>query len=1471
MTHEEDIAKAKSLESKYEIHETDTLKDLIDSNHECWSCGTAIPVGKKYCQIHCGHPADEFNDFTGKCESCDKSLNINMMMTMAEAKEKGETYHFMWNHKQVRSQLLTQAGLSDENSNKEWNEIPEEDQNVLKLVMNDLFYSNDYNTEAKASEAPHTIAEPDSTPQGDNYPTYYYEMSTYPYSCKKCGETLGSHYSYIQSMIDHLTEDHGITELSVEQTWNESKASEEETIDCQVCKNPNAPKMDRVDGMCKDCIGKVLGESKASERDLYEKHGLLTSQADILDQWLEGSDSPTNPKVSDLPYSILAQLQRLQDSNYEVDGDQNFDLDSTITSYIKDKSFESKASEYEDVWGDTEELRHEHELSRSGDAMEDSNYFVCDRCGKNWTSQQAINDFGEASYGELASEAGSWDSWRCHNCGEIIPKGQAGKHRDETGHRDISKFKEGDPNDFITYESKANENRLYSSDELVKLWKEFKADPELDEDDWMDFAEYHGVDTGQAFSFEDNPVAFESDDVIMYDSKDDVGGVGWWWDFELPIDEMKHKQVSDTLGLDWNTAWGYLTKEEQSKLSSYRLSGESQTDEDIDWTRDKPEGDIPFYCPLCGFTVEEIATYDGVFQHNKQLHDMSDENAEILAKGFTYSNSPPTSFESKIKEVEGYDGGLVDGITRAESGEMDDEELREFVLKYQDTLMQLQGSWQRTVQSVLSNESRFTESDIKSPKYGYGSSQGHTIFNINDDGVTKIPEERIERSKDLTDWKMIHDEAKASEGQLMNINQDGWEFSVIDHGYGGSDKGEYTTNDNVLEVAIFTPTGKSETKGWMSEEDIEGLKSTFVLDPAVAFRTIGGEWESDWQKGGEALGEFGHSSINWDDLSYIYAQWDSEADLQRNANTMDDWLSFAQSKGHPIGSGSEALELWIERNPYGSGSEAMRFDKDGNRIKNENPEFKVPEHDDTALSINDGSQASEYISNPILEIDYQVVVNGVNAWQGQCNYCGYHTAQFEYEDAENGVVDHVKNNHSKNPWTHGGESKSNEYRSNNGGRYLIAGSGFEVDDQTDDLELAKAIANDASAEEITTTPDFEYPQGALKGSVTDMDTGDRIYTAESNEKDFTFGDYEVKCDCDKDPDCKTCGGKGTNTWSSTVYGGDESKASENYYVYGNMKLKANKDTSYYFNWDREDTRAECRLCGEKMDKFNYNVYDHLQTHYQHEGAWKMWNSASGESMASEDYTDFFSWEEIRVDGSSGLNKICNKCGKVFYIENEEGMKSHIIEHSITESKASEDFTDEETEFMMELEGGKFGDHTDQDWNPAYSGWSSGTISSDDDTRFDDYLKSLPVNSVPEWLMKGQLKNSIESKANEDSESQQRGLSDSEEEELIEQTLEEWKIRHLPYMSVGQDVSYNAFKIFAQSKNLTQSEIDYLWTNGANPELTSESKASEVGTWADIETLEGSLTLRERNMWIEEHFNELSSEDFTRLADSARED
>jgi hypothetical protein len=115
---------------------------------------------------------------------------------------------------------------------KLWSDLSDQEKSDIQTLFHFMsgggetdFY--DQESYSRASEAPHTIAEPDSTPQGDNYPTYYFEMSSYPYMCRKCGETVGSDMGgYIQSMIDHLTEWHGITELSVEQTWNESKANE---------------------------------------------------------------------------------------------------------------------------------------------------------------------------------------------------------------------------------------------------------------------------------------------------------------------------------------------------------------------------------------------------------------------------------------------------------------------------------------------------------------------------------------------------------------------------------------------------------------------------------------------------------------------------------------------------------------------------------------------------------------------------------------------------------------------------------------------------------------------------------------------------------------------------------------------------------------------------------------------------------------------------------------------------------------------------------------------------------------------------------------------------------------------------------------------------------------------------------------------------------------------------------------------
>ena len=87
---------------------------------------------------------------------------------------------------------------------------------------------------------------------------------------------------------------------------------------------------------------------------------------------------------------------------------------------------------------------------------------------------------------------------------------------------------------------------------------------------------------------------------------------------------------------------------------SGELAEARKTAKDIDWTEGKPDSPEPFYCPLCHMTVQEIATYDIVFDHNKQLHNMTDEDAETLAKAFTFSNSPPTETDDKlgIKELE---------------------------------------------------------------------------------------------------------------------------------------------------------------------------------------------------------------------------------------------------------------------------------------------------------------------------------------------------------------------------------------------------------------------------------------------------------------------------------------------------------------------------------------------------------------------------------------------------------------------------------------------------------------------------------------------------------------------------------------------------------------------------------------------------------------------------------------------------
>ena len=117
---------------------------------------------------------------------------------------------------------------------------------------------------------------------------------------------------------------------------------------------------------------------------------------------------------------------------------------------------------------------------------------------------------------------------------------------------------------------------------------------------------------------------------------------------------LKTSYKKGDYSLDGDDSFGYhgrhldnLKKDPDGKddiVYSYKWQKGGETD-DIDWTEDKPD-ETPFYCPMCAMVIEETATYDGVFDHNKQVHGMSDEDSETLAKGFTYSNSPPTSEEA---------------------------------------------------------------------------------------------------------------------------------------------------------------------------------------------------------------------------------------------------------------------------------------------------------------------------------------------------------------------------------------------------------------------------------------------------------------------------------------------------------------------------------------------------------------------------------------------------------------------------------------------------------------------------------------------------------------------------------------------------------------------------------------------------------------------------------------------------------
>jgi hypothetical protein len=178
-----------------------------------------------------------------------------------------------------------------------------------------------------------------------------------------------------------------------------------------------------------------------------------------------------------------------------------------------------------------------------------------------------------------------------------------------------------------------------------------------------------------------------------------------------------------------------------------------------------------------------------------------------LAKdnGYDFDENGQLITESKASESD-----LVDGIMRVENGEMGQDELIDFVLEHRDTLMQLQGSWQRIVQSVvddldynlsLSDESKSSLKAMKDSGAG--------------DMVGDIPD-----GMDINEWL---GEADKVEYEQVEYEDDGVsDISVPNVEPKGEDKNEFLDDvDNTVEEVNFVyPTKATEsTKSYITESE----------------------------------------------------------------------------------------------------------------------------------------------------------------------------------------------------------------------------------------------------------------------------------------------------------------------------------------------------------------------------------------------------------------------------------------------------------------------------------------------------------------------------------------------------------------------------------------------------------------------------------------------------------------------------
>jgi len=880
MSFKDDISEAKSKELNY-FHKAneDFADDIIESNTECWNCHQDIPMGKKYCKLHCGHHAEDFDDFTGKCKGCGTSLNVNMMMTMPSA-------------------------------------------------------------EAKATEAKIERSDGSMTIDGKQVIKIWESMQGwYWYAVEDQGEYTGvgadgndiqahAWFGYVQADFNE---------------WGTFDSKELERAGVWTVPKSNW-----------GWTGK-MEESKASEA-----RKLNARQKKLIEEWVGSMSSPPMVITSDdLPYSLLSELRDIND----FDG-----FESAIMRYASDLgnkqamqgsnpymhssnygSFESKASEGH-IWGDwfSDNFKEVYTMDQSGT-------YRCKHCDAwfdMYMHSQEVAKYHLAGHG-------------------ILTESKASEDRDWDGRSDLEKLERDQELSKQFWNKSSTLNEIPDS-----YYKESKANEGSIECPNCDGIGYFSTTADKCERCDGKGT------ISDWERNDPETGepvpVGYSW---TPDGAVKNESVaSESDIMEWITLWdnpepttgklksflkskGYSDEEIDNVISQHDLKshyGEAKASEDdLDWTKDKPEGGIPFYCPLCHMTIEENATWDGVFDHNKQIHNMTDENAEILAKGFTYSNSPPTSFESKASEYDDLFGRYnlawstlsldeKKAILRElqnESGisfDYDSTAIDSHMNRLaQKNLIELGNSYDiekiKSKLGYLLGESKADEStqiyaelirfsandgldggrpwalvsqgknkdvtrdeglqlknkyNMDSTKTGYSGYIDESEFGIGEsedvfmydgtgdsDGVgywwdfelpvDEMKHEQLSSILGIDQYKawafMTSAEQErvknyklnrmmTNEAQLMKEINDGWEFSVIDHGYGGGNMGN-SPDVGLLEVGIFSPdTGdingqKSAVQGYMTQEDVDGLLSTFRTDPAIAFRSIGGEWTFAGQQG----------------------------------------------------------------------------------------------------------------------------------------------------------------------------------------------------------------------------------------------------------------------------------------------------------------------------------------------------------------------------------------------------------------------------------------------------------------------------------------------------------------------------------------------------------------------------------------------------------------------------------------------